>query len=168
MGDDYITDATDLWCFFMEQSKLTKNSESLATTKQVTDAYVNREQLFYEDTEILSTPALQPFVTQCYVTNLRKSFSAEEMFGEACLYILKAGYTPFLNTFDDASKAHIVLRSSNKQLLITNQLTLLFRKSELESLINTSASLLLSLSGTNSGDTSSRSELQQKNRREIN
>ena len=34
-----------------------------------------------------------------YVTNLRKSFSAAEMFGEACLYILKAGYTPFLNTF---------------------------------------------------------------------
>jgi hypothetical protein len=50
MGDDYITDATDLWCFFVEQSKLTNNSESLTTTKQVTDTYVNREQMFYEDT----------------------------------------------------------------------------------------------------------------------
>ena len=65
MGDDCITDGTDLWCVSMEQSKLTNNSESLATTKQVTDAYVNREQMFYEDTEILSTSTLQPFVTQC-------------------------------------------------------------------------------------------------------
>ena len=64
MGDDYITDATDLWCFFMEQSKLANNSESLTTAKQVTGAHVNREKMLYEDTEILSTVTLQPFVTQ--------------------------------------------------------------------------------------------------------
>ena len=96
------------------------------------------------------------------MTNLRKSFSAEEMFGDACLYILKAGCTPFLNTFYDASKAHIVLRGSNKQLLITNQLTLLFRKSDLESLTGEIESLQLSFSDTKVGNTFSQSELQQK------
>ena len=105
----------------------------------------------------------QSFGMERYVTNLRKIFSAAEMFSEACLYILKAGYTPFLNTFfDGASKAHIVLRSSNKQLLITNQLTLLFRKSDLESLTDTVTSLPSFFSDTNIGGISSQSELQQK------
>ena len=48
MGDDCIAGATDLWWFSMEQSKLTNISESLTTTKKVTGAYVNREQIFYE------------------------------------------------------------------------------------------------------------------------
>ena len=67
----------------------------------------------------------------------------------------------FLNTFDDASKAHIVLRS-NKQLLITSQLTLLFRKSDLESLTDAITSIPPSFSDTNIGDTDSQSELQQR------
>ena len=43
IGNDYIADVTDLWCFSMEHFKRTNNNEPLAAIEQATGAYTNRE-----------------------------------------------------------------------------------------------------------------------------
>ena len=78
--------------------------------------------MFREDTNTLIMFTLHPFATRCYVV-IQKSQRFNEMTdtAEACLYLLKAGYTPFSHhAFVDASQAHIVMRGNN-QLQITGR-----------------------------------------------
>ena len=114
IGNVRIVDAADLWCFGMEHCKQTKDTEPPTTIKKDTGTYASREQMFREDTGTPIAFTLHPFATRCYVV-IHKSQRFNTMIdtADACLCLLKAGYTPFSHASVDASQAHIVLRSKN-------------------------------------------------------
>ena len=127
-----IVDATDLWCFAMEHCKQTKDTEPSTTIEKDTGTYASREQLFREDTETLIAFTLHPSAARCYVV-IQKSqrFNAMTDRAKACLYLLKACYTPFSHAFADASQAHVVMRSNN-QLQVTGRVISPYLKGDSE------------------------------------
>ena len=69
---------------------------------------------------------------------------------EACLYLLKAGYTPFSHAFVDASQAHIVMRGNN-QLQIAGRVIFPYLKGDPEPTLDP-ATTTPSPFGDNTGD----------------
>ena len=113
IGNVRIVDATGLcWCFGMEHTKQTKDTEPSTTTEKDTGTYASREQMFRGGTETPIVFTLHPFATRCYVV-IQKSQRSNAMTdkAEAFLCLLKAGFTPFSHASVGAFQAHIVLRS---------------------------------------------------------
>lgn len=127
-----IIDATDLWCVGMEHCKQTKDTEPSTTIEKDTGTYASREQMFRENTETPIAFTLHPFATRCYVViHKPQRFTAMSDTAEACLYLLKAGFTSFSHAFVDASQAHIVLRSNNR-LQVTGRVIFPYLKGDSE------------------------------------